>query len=771
MAELVTLTIDGQSVSVPKGTLVWQAARQAGIDIPIYCYHPKMPPVGACRICLVQIEKMPPKPQASCTTQVGEGMIVHTQSEMAVKARSQVMELLLINHPLDCPICDKGGECDLQDFTVAFGRGSGRFQEEKRHLGKAIPLGDNVALDRERCIMCQRCVRFSNEIAMEDGLLIAERGVKAEIDTFPGKPYNSIFSGNVVEMCPVGALTARTYRFRARPWELKHSPAVCASCSVGCNLTVDVRHGRDVVRFRSRVNDAIDDGFLCDRGRYGYAVVHSPERLTSPLVRKNGTLQPASWQEAFDTIIGGLRNTPKEQIGGILSTHSTNEALYLFDTLLRQIIGTPNVDFRHGATLELGADALTGTIAGLDDAKVIVLVAADPTNRQPIIDLRIKKAIRKGAKLLIVSPAETALDRLAAHVVRTAPGQLHATLDAIVKGLAVAATPETITTTDTPAFAPQSDTIRPTGVPQDDPLATGQRQIDPRNIAGVKADEAAQAANTDPQPDSAAVTGVAVTPSPPPANGQGEQERADVAAAVKLLAGVERVSILFDDDATLTADGAHLVDDVVVLAKATNSYGVAGAGLMLLVADNNSMGAREFSQFPQQGGKSYAEMLNGGVKALIMSGSEILPTASPNFDMLVVMDTFLTPAAQAAHVVLPMATWVETEGTFTNTERRVQYTVPAVEPQKGAVPQWAILMELARRMGKPFDSRTPADVFAELAVRLPLFAGLTYEKLAAEGSEVSGADTSGQTPELLPLWKGGPNGMARVPVISRAGGD
>src|SRR5690349_3092615 len=264
MADLVTLTIDGQTVQAPKGATIWQAAKDAGIFVPIYCYHPKMPLLGACRICLVEVEKMP-KPAAACTTTIAEGMVVRTVSDPAEKARAGVMEFLLINHPLDCPICDKGGECDLQNYALEYGRGSGRFQEPKRHLGKAIELGSTIALDRERCIMCQRCVRFSSEIAQEEGLIILERGAAAEIGTFPGKPYESQFSGNTTEICPVGALTSRTYRFKARPWELRHTASVCPHCSVGCNIEIDNRLGREVVRFMSRENDAIDDSWLCDR--------------------------------------------------------------------------------------------------------------------------------------------------------------------------------------------------------------------------------------------------------------------------------------------------------------------------------------------------------------------------------------------------------------------------------------------------------------------------------------------------------------------------
>ena len=295
--ELVNLTIDGRAVSVPKGTVVWAAAQKLGIEIPIYCYHPKMDPLGACRMCFVAIEKMP-KLQTACTTVVTEGMVVATDTPAVRKARQGTLEFLLINHPLDCPICDKGGECTLQDFTLRYGPGAGRFDVAKRHYPKPIPVSEHILLDRERCIACQRCVRFCQDIAMEDGLIMKQRGFRIEVGADPAAPFDSIFSGNVVEMCPVGALTARSYRFVTRPWELKRTASVCGNCSVGCNVLVDVRVEK-VLRQYSRTNDAIDDGWLCDRGRWDLEAVNSPERLRTPLVRRDGELRPATWEDAL----------------------------------------------------------------------------------------------------------------------------------------------------------------------------------------------------------------------------------------------------------------------------------------------------------------------------------------------------------------------------------------------------------------------------------------------------------------------------------------
>src|SRR5258706_1627378 len=421
--ELVHLTIDDIPVAVPPGTLVWTAAQQAGIEIPIYCYHPKMPPLGACRMCFVDIEKVPKSPQTACTTPVSEGMIVHTKTEKVLKARRGTLEFLLINHPLDCPICDTGGECDLHDFNLRYGPGGTRFDLYKRHYPKPVPVSDRVMLDRERCILCQRCTRFSSEISMDNGLVMVSRGYKMEVGTAPDHAFDSIFSGNTVEMCPVGALTASSYRFKARPWELKHTPGVCNNCSVGCNARIDVRVDK-VMRLMSRTNDEIDDGWLCDRGRWGFKFINSPQRLRTPLIRRNGKLEPATWDEACFLIASRLQAIIKKYgakaVVGIRSTRTTNEEAYLFQKLLRQVIGTPNVDHHHGHfpgprdPLSGKPWMMTNSIAEIEKASHIVLVASDPYQRQPILNLRIKKAMKAGARIYIINESETELDRFAA---------------------------------------------------------------------------------------------------------------------------------------------------------------------------------------------------------------------------------------------------------------------------------------------------------------------------------------------------------------------
>ncbi len=431
------VNIDGIDLEVPKGTLLVEACRQAGIEVPVYCYHPKMSPVGACRVCVVEVVGGRPKPiQTACTTECTDSMVVRTRSEEAKRARAGILEFLLVNHPLDCPVCDRGGECDLQDFTLRYGPPQSRFLEQKRHSEKALRVGQNVVLDRERCIMCQRCARFCGEVAMEEGLVIIERGSRSEIGTFEGRSYDSNFSGNVIELCPVGALTAASYRFQARPWEQQHFAGICTRCSLGCNLTLDVRFDR-LVRQRSRVNDAIDDGWLCDRGRYDFAWVHSEDRALKPLLRRDGKLMECTWEEALQAAAAGFRKAIEQSgasaVSAVAGPELSNEGAFLLVRLLRGVLSSPNLDHERGYAW--GADkqplASTARVAGLDGAEVIVLAGCNPTAEAPVLDLRIKKALRRGAKLIVVGSAGLELDRFAEARVESAQDLLaQATPDA-----------------------------------------------------------------------------------------------------------------------------------------------------------------------------------------------------------------------------------------------------------------------------------------------------------------------------------------------------
>ncbi len=342
---MVTLIIDGNPLSVPEGTLVVEAAKLLGTHVPVYCYHPKMDPAGLCRICLVEIEKMP-KLQIACNTQVAEGMVVHTTSARVAEGRRGVLEFLLLNHPLDCPICDKGGECDLQDFTMSYGPGASRLTEPKLHKPKVVDLGPTIVLDEERCILCRRCTRFDDEIAQERNLVVVERGHRSLIGTARGDDYASYFSGNTTEICPVGALTSKAYRFRSRPWDLSHADSVCTQCSVGCNYRIDSRFGR-IMRTFTRENTAIDDGWICDRGRYTFNYLYEPTRLRQPLLRRDGELKAATFDEAVALTAEKLAAAARHgRVGIIGGGRLSDEEAFALQRFAREVLGTNNIDYR-----------------------------------------------------------------------------------------------------------------------------------------------------------------------------------------------------------------------------------------------------------------------------------------------------------------------------------------------------------------------------------------------------------------------------------------
>jgi NADH-quinone oxidoreductase subunit G len=397
----VKLTIDGVEVEVPKGTGLVEAALAAGIEIPVFCYEPRLgPPVGACRMCLCEITPGPPKPQAACTLQAADGMVVKTAltSAMAAEAQNATLEFILVNHPLDCPVCDKGGECPLQDLTFRYGPGNTRMTFPKRTFDKPIPISPLIALDRERCILCYRCTRFSEQIA-EDGQLVAvNRGSATQIATFEDDPYRAPFTGNVIELCPVGALTSTTYRFEARPWEIQDVPTVCGLCPVGCNIHATTREGK-VKRILSRNHPDVDGGWLCDKGRFAYQHVLAEDRLRDPLlrVRRRG-FEEVSWERALDEAERLLREADG-RIVTALSGSETIEQAYALGKLLRGGLGA------HAAMLpEQVADALDGfraPLSAIADAKTIAVLGDAPVvERAPIVDLWIKQARRNGAQVV-----------------------------------------------------------------------------------------------------------------------------------------------------------------------------------------------------------------------------------------------------------------------------------------------------------------------------------------------------------------------------------
>ncbi|MFN8516734.1 MAG: NADH-quinone oxidoreductase subunit NuoG [Thermomicrobiales bacterium] len=693
----VTLTIDDKEVVVPKGTLLVEAAKSVGIDIPVFCYEPRLAPVGACRMCLVEIEKMP-RLQTACTTPVGDGMVVRTSAEKSRAAQSDVLGMLLANHPLDCPVCDKGGECPLQDTTFNYGPGVSKFYEPKRTFPKPIPLSSLIALDRERCIMCYRCVRFQREVAGDEALTVIDRGSHSEIAVTEGRDFDSIYSGNTIELCPVGALTSIPFRFRARPWDLTKVPSVCDKCSVGCNLNVEYRNNQ-VLRLTAHANPPVDEGWLCDRGRFTYDYVNSRERLTRPLVRRGVELVPASWDEALDTIARRFRETAQASgpnaVGGVISARATNEEMYLFGKLFRSL-GTTALD--HWPRSEpvigpFGVDALHGSIEALDRIGTILLVGADPLNEQPVLNLRLRKAARRGARLIVVGPEPNDLDNVATKVVR-AP---HAALPTLLATWANLLLTENM---------------------QNAEFVTGRTARLDRARTGLAPFTVQRAASE---------TGL-------PA--------ADIDAVGRLIAEKAPHALLFRRDlASGTPDDPYLdaLTDLALLLGATGEDGIFGG----LVGEANSQGAIDLNILPSgPGGVPVLQAQQ--LKALYLLGVDPdgrgeTANALEEIEFLVVQDMFLTDTARRAHVVLPAVSWAEKDGTFTNLERRVQRLRPAVRPPGEARPDWRVLRDLGKRLapdgGYAFTS--PVSIWQELAAAVPAYGALTYSKLAKGGQQWS----------------------------------
>ncbi len=445
MSDLITLTIDGVDVSVPKGTLIVDAAKKIGNEIPVFCYHPKMEPVGMCRMCLVEVgmpmrdratgelmleEDGSPKLnfgrglQTGCTVTVGEGMVVRTATEPVKEAREDVLEFLLSSHPLDCPICDKGGECPLQNLTMEYGKGNSRMHYgDKLHLGKHVPLGELITLDRERCIQCARCVRFQEEIVDDPVIRFHNRGRSLEIVTMSDPGFDSYWSGNTTDICPVGALTSSDFRFGARPWELTPVASLCTHCPVGCNTTLSTRReakagGRTVIkRVMPRQNEAVNEIWICDKGRFVHHYADATDRLTKPMIRKAGELVEAGWDEALDLVaetLGGLN-----AVAGLAGDRLSNEDLFFFQKLFRKGLKSNNIDLAQRPLAGGDVVAQVGLSSGsnlgeLGAGDAVLVVASDLHEEAPVWWLRVKQAADRGAKVVVVNPYATRLDKHAA---------------------------------------------------------------------------------------------------------------------------------------------------------------------------------------------------------------------------------------------------------------------------------------------------------------------------------------------------------------------
>ncbi len=703
------VTIDGKTIEVPAGTLVVEASKPVGSHIPVYCYHPKLAPAGMCRLCLVRVgtpkmdpaTKQPlldeqgnpqiawmPKLQTGCTTVVSEGMTVVTTSPEVLEARRSILEFLLTSHPLDCPVCDKGGECTLQDHTLHYGPGNTRFYvESKFHNDKMMPLSPLIMLDRERCIQCGRCVRFQDEVAGEPVLGLRDRGRGLEIATFDDPPFNSNFSGNTIDLCPVGALTSRDFRFTARVFELNDRPSVCQRCSVGCNLYLGARDNT-IRRITPRENAAVNEIWACDKGRYVHHYAHSAERLTTPLIRTDADLLPVSWYEALTFVGNRIRPSLADggkNMAGLAGDHLANEDLYLFQKLFREVIGSNNLDHRTGwAQWNAGAELVKNFGAGvgtnlgeLGKGTTVLALGADLQNEQPILRLRLSKIARQGATLVVANGRVTKLAQYATHKALYKYGAEAY----FVLGLARAML-------DAGLHKPE----RANGA-EDFIKALTLSVAECAEKAGVSADALKKIGET----FASSENGV-------------------------ILFGREFMFAMQSDPAVQAALNA-----LVVLS---GHFGRKDNGVVALYPHSNSMGAQDLGIVPQAGGWNAQDMLTKAKVLYVMGADPARDNpAFRNPGFLIVQDLYLTETAQKADVVFPAASWAERDGTFTNTERRVQRFDSALTPQGQARADWQIVQDVAKELGAAWEFQSSADVMNEITQRVPAYAKMTHARL------------------------------------------
>ncbi|BDG59454.1 NADH-quinone oxidoreductase subunit NuoG [Caldinitratiruptor microaerophilus] len=736
--ERVTVTIDGRTVQVPKGTLIIHAARQAGVEIPFFCYHPQMEPAGVCRMCLVQVEKMP-KPVTACNTPVADGMVVYTQNDNVKGYQEGVLEFLLLHHPLDCPVCDKGGECQLQDLTFAYGKGTSRLLDPKQHKPKAVNLGPFIVLDEERCILCRRCVRYDDEIAVENQLVIEERGHDNLITTAAGLPYEHPFTGNVIDMCPVGALTSDLYRFKSRPWDLSKVESVCTGCSLACRVRLDFRHGR---LLRVVTVDATNEGqWICDRGRFGYQYVHSGERVTQPLVRRDGRLVPVTWGEALAEAARRLGEIQAAHgagaIGFIGGGRLTIEEAYLLQKFARAVVGTNNVDHRVTGQVTAGLAAFPGRLADLRDADVYLLVDVLPAEKAPVMDLPIRQALRRRrARLVSIGPA-TPKYRYRHGRIAVRPGQTAAVLEALARAVRG----------QVPAGVPEG--VAPEAVEETAKLLTGARKI-----AAVWGGEGAAAGK--------ALLGL-LQALHSPKDGRtvhllipGEQNQSRAAAAAGVLPGY--LPGFRSVQAGPTRDAVQRL-----WGRPVPQAAGLDTGAMLAAA------AR---------GELKALYLVGANPALTWPDGRLAREALERADLVIVHELFLTETARMAHIVFPAAPFTAKAGHYAALDGEVRPQAPAAQQAGGqAQPDGAILAALAREMGVAFKAG-PREVAAELEQLLggirpgAVLPGAPAEILDRPFYEApeAGAGEAGHTLAVVPvdrLFAGGgtvafDEGVARV---------
>jgi NADH-quinone oxidoreductase subunit G len=703
----ITLTIDGKSVTVPKGTKVVDAAKQVNVDIPVFCYHEKIGPLGCCRMCLVEVEKMP-KLMTACTMDVMPDMVVKTTTDKVEKAQKGVLEFTLLNHPLDCPVCDKGGECPLQDNTFKYGPPDTRMEFHRHNNSKATPLSPVIIIDRERCIACQRCTAYSERIEQDRGLVMLNRGFHNEVGTFNNEPYDTRFSGNVIDICPVGALTNTDFRFKARTWDLSNAGTLCANCGCNCNITMGTRLN-ELMRVEARPNDSVDDGWICDKGRWGHQFLHSKNKILTarennvdngkptsfPTFAQNCTAQEVARKvaEAFKKIV---EEHGPQSIGFIGSPYGTNEENYLYQKLFRQGLGSNNIDHKsYRDTPGLPIDHYG--VEQIETSNVVLLIGSDPTEELPILDLRIKKAVTGcSTKLVSLNDQKIALDRYSSQSVQYKVGSESLAIDALANGLA----------RELGEPAPAQD--------------AGLGKI------GISAEEMKALVET-------------------------------VRSSMKICV-VYNPSALFGDSVlrvkrllALIAKVPTMECGAIPAAPMTNAVGAMDMGLVpnfypggVAVTDQKEIKKIWGENTPTENGLSALEMIAraeaGELKALLVHrsnpvidfpGGSRVEDALRKLDLLVVHDMLETETTELADLVIPSNGPGYDEGTTTNIGGRVQARKSGLEAEYA--PDWKIISLMLNALGDESCYQQSLDVTNEIAEKVPGYQGINRKSMGKSG--------------------------------------
>lgn len=725
--ETVTVTIDDTPVTVPKGTLVIEASRQVGVMIPHFCYHPKLAPDANCRMCLVEIEKVP-RLQTSCSTPVTEGMVVRTATTVVNDAHKSVLEFILANHPLDCPVCDQGGRCDLQDFSHQYTPSTSRFLEIKRVFPKEYfsPL---IETQMNRCVQCLRCVRYCNEVMDVKALAPAGRGTMTEIKHFTAHQLDCEFCGGCVQICPVGAITSRLSMYEYRPWMLKRAETTCTFCGDGCHLTIQTK-SNDLIEVNSAQGAGRNNGDLCPRGFFGFQATSSPDRLRRPMIRREGRLVEATWEEAFefvaDTALRLKTLHGPDAFAGLISSRCTNEDLYVFQKFMRTAIGTNQIDSaaRYGQMNGIrslrrvqGIHRWTVQFEDIVKADTLLLVGTNITETNPITGLKVKEAVKQhGATLLTVEALEPDIGtisnivNLSSHHFSSHPASYKNVVLGLVKGVA------------------------------EEGLISG--------VLSQRAPDFVQALKDKTQALEWSHLEQATGSS-----------KSALAEAGGVLARSARIVILVGPGVLRTPGGEEVTTLLQDLLLLTGHLGQPGCGVAPLAEENNDQGAVEMgavaeylpgpidlhdppgtarlaeawdAHLAQGHGKTLLEIVeaahSGRIKAVFVVGENPVGSLPPSvktqeacegLELLVCQELFLTETARLAHVVFPACSYAEKDGTFTNTEGHVQPVRQAIDPIGESRPDWEILAALSDMMGHPMDYEDAKSIFKEIKRLIP----------------------------------------------------